>query len=126
MIWVEINLLMHFVFMNGQISFLIGFGDVGWNQRRILTPHMDALAKNGIILNQHYALPSCSPSRTSLMTGYKVQYCIEIKLTFRYYALRTSVREALSPYERNGVNVRYKFLPQFMKDLGYSTYAVGK
>lgn len=49
--------------------------DQGWNDvsfhgsKQIPTPNVDAIAKDGIILNQYYVQPVCSPSRGSLMTG---------------------------------------------------------
>lgn len=48
----------------------IGYGDVGpYGQKKIETPNIDALAKNGMMFTQFYALPVCAPSRYSLMTG---------------------------------------------------------
>jgi arylsulfatase len=48
----------------------LGYGDVGaYGQQKIETPNIDALAKNGMLFTQHYALPICAPSRYSLMTG---------------------------------------------------------
>jgi len=47
-----------------------GFGDVSWNNEYALTPNLESLARNGIILNNFYASEICSPSRASLMTGY--------------------------------------------------------
>ncbi len=49
----------------------LGFGDVGFTgSKQIKTPHIDALAKGGVILQQGYvSAPVCGPSRAGLMTG---------------------------------------------------------
>lgn len=49
----------------------LGYGDLSsFGQQRFQTPHLDALAKGGMILSQHYAGTTvCAPSRSSLMTG---------------------------------------------------------
>lgn len=49
----------------------LGYGDIGiYGQKKIETPHLDALASNGIRFTQHYAGASvCAPSRSTLMTG---------------------------------------------------------
>lgn len=48
----------------------LGYGDIGcYGQQKIETPHIDALAKNGMRFTQHYAFPVCAPSRYLLMTG---------------------------------------------------------
>lgn len=48
----------------------LGYGDIGaYGQKKIQTPNIDALAKDGMLFTQHYALPVCAPSRYSLMTG---------------------------------------------------------
>ena len=48
----------------------LGYGDLGcYGQQKIETPHIDALAKAGMMFMQHYAEPVCAPSRYALMTG---------------------------------------------------------
>jgi arylsulfatase A-like enzyme len=47
----------------------LGYGDVGWHGGPYHTPHLDKLAKSGVRLEQHYSLPVCSPTRSSLLTG---------------------------------------------------------
>ena len=49
----------------------LGYGDVGFTgSTQINTPHMDALAKQGVIFTQGYvSAPVCGPSRAGLMTG---------------------------------------------------------
>lgn len=47
----------------------LGFSDVGWRNSNLKTPHLDSLAKNGVILHRHYVFCYCSPTRGSLLTG---------------------------------------------------------
>ena len=54
----------------------LGYGDLGVlfqstkSGKRHLTPNLDTLASEGIILNQHYCpAPVCAPSRASLLLG---------------------------------------------------------
>ncbi len=48
-----------------------GWGDVSYNGlKKIKTPNLDAMAKQGLRFNRFYAAhPSCSPTRASVMTG---------------------------------------------------------
>ena len=49
----------------------LGYSELGsYGQKRIKTPHLDALAAAGMRFTQHYAgAPVCAPSRCVLMTG---------------------------------------------------------
>lgn len=50
--------------------------DWGWgnfnihnNVSDVVTPHLDALANGGLVLDRHYAFKYCSPSRCALQSG---------------------------------------------------------
>jgi arylsulfatase len=47
----------------------MGWSDIGAFGGEIATPHLDALAANGIRFTQFYVTPRCSPTRASLLTG---------------------------------------------------------
>jgi arylsulfatase A-like enzyme len=47
----------------------LGWADVGYHGSEIKTPNIDKLAQSGIRLNQNYVMPTCTPTRVSLMTG---------------------------------------------------------
>tara|TARA_R110000850_G_scaffold54619_1_gene130003 strand:- start:248 stop:1657 length:1410 start_codon:yes stop_codon:yes gene_type:complete len=48
-----------------------GYGDAGFTGHPFVkTPHLDAMAKDGVVFNRFYAgAPVCSPTRASVMTG---------------------------------------------------------
>lgn len=91
----------------------LGWNDVGWHNSKILTPNLDSLAHSGIILNQSYVHQVCSPSRGAFMTGY---YPFHIGLQNGW----------IRPSAPTGVPLKFDFLSERLKSLGYSTHAVGK
>uniref|UniRef100_A0A2C9KS10 Sulfatase N-terminal domain-containing protein n=1 Tax=Biomphalaria glabrata TaxID=6526 RepID=A0A2C9KS10_BIOGL len=90
----------------------LGWNDVGWHNPTIPTPHLNKLASEGVILNSMYAQPTCTPSRVSLLTG--------------YYPFHTELQKAVMPVEALYLPDKYKLLPQYLKDLGYTTHMIGK
>lgn len=49
----------------------LGYGEVGFNgQQKILTPNLDRMAREGMVLSRHYSGNAvCAPSRAVLLTG---------------------------------------------------------
>lgn len=92
--------------------------DMGWNDfsfhgsDEIQTPNIDALAYSGVILSQHYSQPICTPTRSALLTG---RYPSNIGM--HGWPLGAAEPRALPPG---------KILPQYLKELGYTTRIVGK
>ena len=47
----------------------LGWADVPWNNPESPAINLGKYAKEGVILDRHYAHPKCSPSRAALLTG---------------------------------------------------------
>ena len=41
----------------------LGYNDVSWHNPNILTPNLAKLAKEGLVLEQAYVQPICTPTR---------------------------------------------------------------
>lgn len=109
----------------------MGYGDLGcYGQPFIRTPHIDAMASEGIRFTQAYAgSPVSAPSRASFMTGQHSGHC-EVRGNKEYW------RNA--PIIMYGNNKEYSvvgqhpyapdhiILPEIMKDNGYTTGMFGK
>ncbi|CAG2162866.1 unnamed protein product [Oppiella nova] len=91
----------------------LGWGDVGYHSDQMLTPNIDTLAANGILLNNYYTSPVCSPSRGALLTSVH-----PIHSGLQNYVILTA-----SPW---GMPLDIKTLPQYLKSYDYSTHAIGK
>lgn len=92
----------------------LGWGDVSFHgSSQATTPDIDDLASNGIVLNNYYVSPICTPSRGALLSG---RHPIHTGLQY-------SVIQGEEPY---GLPLEFEILPQYLKKLGYSTHAIGK
>ena len=87
---------------------LSGINDVSWNNPRGFTPHLGKLAQDGIILDNAYSLPVCTPSRSALLTG--------------VYPFKLGLQRGFGKHTPEGIPLNTTLLPQYMKDLGYTTH----
>ena len=96
----------------------VGLNDLGYLSTDLpgITPHMDALALDGVRLTNYYGQSLCTPARAALMSG--------------KFGHRTGIQDSLNfelAFNSNfSVPLRHKLLPAHLKDLGYATYGVGK
>ncbi|KAL4228573.1 hypothetical protein ACF0H5_011623 [Mactra antiquata] len=91
----------------------LGWDDVGFHGSEVKTPNIDKLAYDGVILNNYYVSPICTPTRGSLMTG---RHPIHL-------GLQHGVIRAPEPY---GLPLNHTTMAQHLKHLGYATHIVGK
>ncbi|PVD33638.1 hypothetical protein C0Q70_04896 [Pomacea canaliculata] len=89
------------------------WNDVGWREPKMHTPNLNFLALNGIILNNSYVQPLCSPSRSAFMSG--------------YFPFHTGLQhDVIGPMQQAYLPANLTTLPEALKKVGYATHAVGK
>jgi len=92
----------------------MGYGDFGcFNGGLSRTPALDALAREGVCLTQHYsASPVCAPARASLLTG--------------RYPHRTGALDTLEMRGLDRMALRERTIADLLRAAGYVTGLVGK
>ena len=94
----------------------LGYGDVSHlnPESKIQTPHLDALASEGITaLDAHSPAAVCSPSRYSMLTG--------------QYAWRGPLKAGrLNPWKEPVIKPEQATLATLLDDVGYDTAFIGK
>lgn len=91
----------------------LGWNDVGWHNPEVKTPNLDNLAKNGVVLNNSYVHPVCTPSRNAFMTG--------------LYPFRVGLQNGvIGAQEKKHIPENVQTLPERLKSVGYATHMVGK
>jgi arylsulfatase A-like enzyme len=86
----------------------MGYSDAGCYGGDIDTPNLDRLASRGIRFTQGYSTARCGPSRSCLLAG--------------YYAQQTAC-DVMTPGKTPAWT---RFVPEYLKPLGYRSYHSGK
>lgn len=94
----------------------LGYGDLScYGSELVQTPHIDALAENGIRFTDYHSNgAACSPTRAALMTG--------------RYQQRTGVEGVITAanHREVGLPLEEYTLAEMLKDAGYATAMYGK
>jgi len=94
----------------------MGYSDLGCYGGEINTPHLDALAKNGLRYTQFYNGARCCPTRASLLTGLYPQQA----------GVGHMVSDRGTPAFRGDLSANAVTIGEVLKGAGYSTYLSGK
>eukprot|EP00602_Paraphysomonas_sp_CaronLab_P011002 CAMPEP_0185020972 /NCGR_PEP_ID=MMETSP1103-20130426/3619_1 /TAXON_ID=36769 /ORGANISM="Paraphysomonas bandaiensis, Strain Caron Lab Isolate" /LENGTH=632 /DNA_ID=CAMNT_0027552207 /DNA_START=125 /DNA_END=2023 /DNA_ORIENTATION=- len=90
-----------------------GWSDIGYNDETFVTPTIDFFADKGIKFDNFYVQCTCTPTRSSLLTG--------------RYTTKTGLQDApIIPGERRNLPLDMKTMPDYFKEAGYSTALIGK
>ena len=96
----------------------MGYGDIGaFGSENNRTPHIDAMASEGMKLTSFYAHPVCTPSRAALMTG---SYPIRNGLQTGFW------HPVLMPGDPQGIHPDEVTVAEVLRQRGYATGMVGK
>ena len=94
----------------------MGYNDIGYQSTdlTLFSPTLDALAADGVTLDSFYAQYSCTPSRTSLLSG-------------RYPAHTGAYHFGVDSTTPWGLPLEFRTLPQYLAAAAnYSSHIVGK
>jgi arylsulfatase I/J len=101
-----------------------GWADAGWhralNYTDVQTPHMNALVKEGVELDRHYAFKYCSPTRSAIQSGRNPIHVNVLNLGGHLY----NPKDKVSGYQEMPRNMTG--LAEHLADAGYETHYYGK
>ena len=99
----------------------LGYSDIGSFGGEIATPTLDNLAKEGLQLTNFHVLPSCSPTRSVLMSGMD-NHRAGMGTMGELKTLEMEGHPGYAGY----LNFEVAALPEVLKSGGYHTYMAGK
>lgn len=99
----------------------LGFSDLGAFGGEIHTPHLDAIAREGLRFTNFHTASTCSPTRAMLLSG-----------TDHHLAGLGTMAESIRPHQQGQpgyegyLNDHVAALPELLQDAGYYTVMSGK
>jgi len=101
----------------------LGFSDIAPYGGNIATPNISQLANEGLSFSNFYVQPTCSPTRSSLLTGNDNHVAgIGIMSEMEYPELTALNLPGYQGY----LSKQVVTIPEVLREAGYHTYMVGK
>ncbi len=99
----------------------MGYSDISSYGGEINTPNIDALAKAGMMMTHFYAAPTCSPTRSMVLSGVD-NHQAGLGAMVEYMASNQKGKPGYEGY----LNQQVVTIPTLLKEAGYQTYMAGK
>jgi arylsulfatase A-like enzyme len=99
----------------------LGYSDIGAFGSEILTPNLDELAARGMLLTNFYSGPTCSVTRSMLMTGMDSHIA-----GLGNMAETVADNQMGQPGYEGHLSARVDTVAEILKSAGYHTYMAGK
>ena len=91
----------------------LGYADLSFTGKRVSTPNIDSIAKNGVFFTNGYVTNSvCAPSRAGLLTG--------------QFGSEFGFERNVLPDSDHGLDVNEKTMGDCLREDGYRTFCLGK
>lgn len=95
----------------------VGFSHFGCYGSELSTPHIDALAADGLRYANFHVTPLCSPTRAALLTG-RNHHAVGMRALSNF--------DSGYPHMRGRISHHAATVAEVLSDQGYGTFAVGK
>lgn len=111
---------------------LVVLDDLGWRDTGFMgnsfieTPHLDQLAKQGLVFDNAYSnAPNCAPSRAAIMSG---QYAprTQVYTMFTGDMGAEHLRRVLTPPNKQYLEPKVITIAEMLRNAGYRTAHIGK
>ena len=90
----------------------LGYHNVGFHNPDQVSPHINGLVKDGILLEGHYTFQFCSPTRSAFLSG--------------RLPIHVNMEQPSPGSTPGGIDLRMELISQVLKKASYKTHFIGK
>ena len=90
----------------------LGYHNVGFHNPEQVSPHINELVKDGVLLEGHYTFQFCSPTRSAFLSG--------------RLPIHVNMEQPSPGSSPGGIDLRMELISQVLKKASYKTHFIGK